>query len=260
MLAGPGDLDALVAGAVEHRPRAARVRASSRACRGRCSNSRETASAMFDGPALRRVRPRRPRARRRPRAIDCVGVGDDQVRVDLQARAEAVAVDAHAERAVERERLRRQLGEADAALRAGARLAVGALARLALDSDAAARPSPALHRGLDRVGEAGPRRRRRCVTPVDHDLDGVLLLLVERGDVLEPLDHAVDAHARRSRPCAPRRAARGTRPCGSRPCGASSVTLRLAAAASGSRRRSRAAERAATSPPQWWQRCSPTRA
>ena len=51
-----------------------------------------------------------------PSLIERFGVGDDQVGVDLQARAEAVAVDAHAERAVERERLRRQLGQADAAV------------------------------------------------------------------------------------------------------------------------------------------------
>ena len=34
------------------------------------------------------------------------------------------------------------------------------------------------------------------LSAIDHDLDGVLLLLVERGDVFEPLDEAVDAHAR----------------------------------------------------------------
>src|SRR6185437_10324877 len=79
-------------------------------------------------------------------------VGDDQVGVDLHAGAEAVAVDAHAERAVERERLRRQLGQADAAVGAGARLAVGALARLALDGDQH-RAAAHLHRRLDRVGQ-----------------------------------------------------------------------------------------------------------
>ena len=64
-------------------------------------------------------------------------------------------------------------------------------------------------------------------------------------DVLEPDDHAVDAHAHEAAPCAARRTARGTRPCGSRPCGASSVTLVPCRAASAARRRSRSAVRAA---------------
>src|SRR6185436_5100275 len=122
-----------------------------------------------------------------------LGVGDDQVGVDLHAGAETVAVDAHAQRAVERERLWRQLGQPDAAVRAGARFAVGALARLALDGDQD-RTAAGLDRGLDRVGEA---RALAGVDgdPIDHDLDGVLLLLVEGGDVFQALDQPVDAHA-----------------------------------------------------------------
>ena len=109
-----------------------------------------------------------------------VGVGDDQVGVDLQARAEAVAVDAHAERAVERERLRRQLGEADAAVRAGARLAVGARAA----PRPRRRPAPSPPPALSAVSTESVRRARSLGADgdaVDHDLDGVLLLLVERG-------------------------------------------------------------------------------
>jgi hypothetical protein len=71
-------------------------------------------------------------------------------------------------------------------------LAVGALALLALD-DGDHRPAAGLHRGLDRVGEAGPALGVDGQA-VDHDLDVVLLLLVERRHVLEPLDEAVDAH------------------------------------------------------------------
>ncbi len=44
-------------------------------------------------------------------------VGHHQIRIDLHALAQAVAVHAHAERRVERERLRRQLREADPAPR-----------------------------------------------------------------------------------------------------------------------------------------------
>ena len=123
-----------------------------------------------------------------------IAVRHDQVGVDLEARAEAVAVDAHAERAVERERLRRQLGQAHAAVRARARLAVGALARLALDGDQH-RPAADLDGRLDGVREARALARVDAHA-IDDDLDRVLLLLVEGRDVLEALDEAVDAHAR----------------------------------------------------------------
>src|SRR6185436_19401323 len=126
-----------------------------------------------------------------------LGVGDDQVGVDLHAGAETVAVDAHAQRAVERERLRRQLGQPDAAVGTGARFAVGALARLALDRHDH-RTAAGLHRRLDRIGQARAIARVDA-DAIDHDLDGVLLLLVEGGDVLQPLDQAVDAHAREAR-------------------------------------------------------------
>src|SRR5205823_1944378 len=96
-------------------------------------------------------------------------IGDDQIRVDLHARAEAVAVDAHAEGAVERERLGGQLGQADAKVRAGARLAVGAFARLALDRDHHG-PAADLHRRLDRIRQPRPFTGIDA-DPVDDDLD-----------------------------------------------------------------------------------------
>src|SRR5207302_6067532 len=49
-------------------------------------------------------------------------------------------------------------------------------------------------RRLDRVGE--PPAIAADYDPIDDELDRVLLLLVERADVFEPHDHAVDAHAR----------------------------------------------------------------
>ena len=73
---------------------------------------------------------------------------------------------------------------------------VGARARLALDR----RPAPSCR--LPSRSAVSTESVRRARSPasmrdaVDHELDRVLLLLVERGDVLEPHDHAVDAHAR----------------------------------------------------------------
>jgi hypothetical protein len=117
-------------------------------------------------------------------------IGDDQLGVGLQLVAQAVALDAHAERRVERERLRRQLGEADAAGRAGVVLGVHPRRLLAGDVDHQLALALA-QRGLDRVGEAaaviGADR-----DPIDHQLDGVLLLLLEGLDVLEADHHAVD--------------------------------------------------------------------
>ena len=109
-----------------------------------------------------------------PSPIDSVGVGDHQVGVDLQAGAEAVAVDAHAERAVERERLRRQLGQADAAGR-DRRAPRCRRARSASPSTAASiEPPPALTavstesvrraRSLGVDGHAGRSRSRWCAS------------------------------------------------------------------------------------------------
>src|SRR3569623_1143982 len=145
------------------------------------------------GPAavLRdRLAPHRDRALAdRPRRI-----GDDEIRIRGEPLAEPVALDAHAERRVEREALRRQLGEADAALRARVCLGVGPrdlLAR-ALDHQLALALA---QRGLARVGEPALVLRVDR-DPVDHQLDRVLLLLLEAAaDLVEPHDHAVDPDA-----------------------------------------------------------------
>ena len=62
------------------------------------------------GPALAAVHRRGPRGDR-PRADAHRRIGDDQLRVDVEAGAEAVALGAHAERRVEGEALRAQLRE-----------------------------------------------------------------------------------------------------------------------------------------------------
>jgi hypothetical protein len=116
-----------------------------------------------------------------------------QIWIDLHALAQAVAVHAHAERRVERERLRRELRKADAALGAGVVLRVGARRALPLDNRDQL-PLGLAQRGLDRVGDA---RALALLDDdaVDHQLDVVLLLLLQRLDILEPDDHPVDAHA-----------------------------------------------------------------
>ncbi len=140
-----------------------------------------------------------------------VRVGDDQVGVDLQAGAQAVAVDAHAERAVERERLRRQLGEADAAV-AGRRAPRCRRARASSPSTATQQLTR--RRPCSAVSTESVRRARSpgsMLTRSIDDLDGVLLLLVERGDVLQPLDERRRCARGRSRPCArPRRRSRNS--------------------------------------------------
>ena len=192
MLAVPGDLDPLFARAEQDHLALARRQVLPRLVERDAELARHGRRDVR-GPALVAPGPIPPRLDGAV-ADRQVAVRHDEVRVDLHARAEAVAVDAHADRAVERKRLRRQLGQADAAVGAGARLAVGALARLTLDRDQD-RATADLHRRLDRVGQAGPLARVDA-DAVDHDLDRVFLLLVEGGDVLQPLDEAVDAHAR----------------------------------------------------------------
>ena len=126
-------------------------------------------------------------------------VGHDQVGVDLHARAEARARRAGTPRRVERELAGLQLLQRDVVVvRAGQLLgvpavplgvALGHVDELDLD-DALGE----VERGLDRVGQAllDGRLGRQ---PVDHHLDVVADLLVERGRVGELVDLTVDAHA-----------------------------------------------------------------
>ena len=121
-------------------------------------------------------------------------VRDDEVRVDLELRAQAGAARACAVRRVEREDPRLELGQRDAVLRAGEVLAEGH--RLAavheVDHD---EPFGERGRRLDRLRQPLPKV---CLhhEPVDHHLDRVLELLVELDRLLEQPLLAVHLHAR----------------------------------------------------------------
>ncbi len=130
---------------------------------------------------------RRPGRPRRDRALAqrLLVVGHDQLGVDLEAGAEAGALGAGAERRVERERARLELVHRQRVLvGAGQPLGEPALAVLGLlrqvdeveDDQAAGQPQ----RGLDRVGQPALGRGLDA-EPVDHDVDRVLVLLVELG-------------------------------------------------------------------------------
>ena len=169
---------------------------------------------------------RSPQGSMAPSLIDRLAVGDDQVGVDLQARAEAVAVDAHAERGVERER-------SAATARADRRRTRGRRAprcRRARASRPRRRPALSRPPALRAVSTESVRRARSpasSVDAIDRRSRWCASSSCRGRDVLEPLDHCRRCARARSRPCAPPRRPRGTRPCGSRPCGASSVTLVL---------------------------------
>ncbi len=140
---------------------------------------------------------RRRTGPRRDRALVDRGrrVGHDELGVDLHPGPEAGALGAGAERAVERERPRLQLLEAQVVIRAVQVLGVRPLAvRVVLGQvDELQRHQPAAEgqRGLDRVGQPALRGRLDR-EPVDDHLDRVLLLLLQ-GRRLGELDHhAVD--------------------------------------------------------------------
>ena len=132
-----------------------------------------------------------------------VVVGDDEVGVDLELGADAGALGAGAERAVERERARLDLVHLQRVvvgaghLLGEAALAVG-VALLEVDELDDEHAAGQAERGLDRVGE--PPLGRRVVgplgdEPVDDDVDGVLDLLLELGRVGEGDHLAVDPGA-----------------------------------------------------------------
>jgi hypothetical protein len=119
-------------------------------------------------------------------------VGHHEVGIDLDPHPEAVAVRAHPLRAVEREGLGRELGERDAALRAGGALGedpVG-LPLEGRDQGAVAH----LEGHLDGLGH--PRTRALLERDaIDHRLHGVLAALVERLEILGEHDLAIHAQA-----------------------------------------------------------------
>ena len=115
VLARPSfDRDPLVARRRTAPPRAAAASASSTACRADAElalDARRRCWRVQPSSLPGALAPRLDRAV----ADRQVGVGHDQVGIDLQAASPGRCSRAHAERAVERERLRRQLGQADAA-------------------------------------------------------------------------------------------------------------------------------------------------
>ena len=121
-------------------------------------------------------------------------IGDHEVLVHLAAGAEAVALLAHALGAVEGEELRRKLGESDAAARAAVLFGEDPVPGLPFDRrdhDAV----PLAKRGLDRIGNPPPpflADRLLSGQPVHHDLDVVLLSLLEGLDFLDELDLPVN--------------------------------------------------------------------
>ena len=124
-----------------------------------------------------------------------LGVGDDQVGVDLHAGAEADADRAGTEGAVERERARLELVGVDGVV-VGARhllaelqLATGVLLGQ-VDQVEDDEPGGQPEGGLHRVGQA-PLAGRLDREAVDDHLDRVLLLLVQLGRVVEPVGLAV---------------------------------------------------------------------
>ena len=152
----------------------------------------------------RRLRPRRDRAL----AQRGVLVGDDQVGVDVLLDAEAAALRAGAERIVEREQPRLDLGDGEAGHRAGELLgehhAAGALVALLVRLGAFGRRGVGeldhrqafgeLQRLLEAVGE--PRRHVGAHhDAVHHHVDVVGELLVERGDLGDLVELAVDLDA-----------------------------------------------------------------
>jgi hypothetical protein len=140
---------------------------------------------------------------RRPRADRALGegharVGDDQLGVDLHARAEAGALGAGAERRVEREGPRLELLERQVVVEAGqvlgehplaVRVVVGEVDEVERDQAAGE-----LERGLDRVGEPALGVGLHGQAVDDH-LDRVLLLLLERRRLGDRVHHPVDPGA-----------------------------------------------------------------
>ncbi len=121
-------------------------------------------------------------------------VGDEQVGVDLEHRAEACTAGAGAVRRVEREDARLELGQRDAVLGAGEVLAEQHLLA-GIDDVDRDQPLGEPRRRLDRLREARPQVGLHH-QPVDDDLDRVLELLVELDRLLEQPLLAVDLDAR----------------------------------------------------------------
>ena len=120
---------------------------------------------------------------------------DHHLGIDLEGEPQPGAGGARAVGGVEREGPRRQLGQRRAVLRAGEALGVGERPTvLAQDLDAHQAVGQA-GRGLQAVGEPAPEVVAHHQA-VDHHLDGVSELLVQRRDLVEQVGLAVHRHAR----------------------------------------------------------------
>ena len=201
---------------------------------------------LLGEPLPRRVEVEAVGARRRPRARgpstpawplahgasapSCdrqVGVGHDELGVDLEPRAEAVAGRARAVRRVEREVPRRQLVEArcrSTCTRATARSSGSPRGPSWVCDGDRGDALGELERGLDRVGHA-PADVGLGDQPVDHDLDRVLVGL-RQPDRLARGRGPRRRSGRGGTPCAPaRRAACSYSPLRPRTTGASTWNL-----------------------------------
>ena len=122
-------------------------------------------------------------------------VGRDEHGLEVFHGAEPGAARAGPLRAVEGKELRAGCGQADFADRADGfrgvqRVAVGSLVGLVHDDPALAVAQGQLHR----VGQTPPDAVLDDQT-VDHEIDGMLFVLVQRGDVFHAVQLAVHAHA-----------------------------------------------------------------
>ena len=123
-----------------------------------------------------------------------VRVRHDQRRVDHQPAPDSGADGAGTVRAVEAERARLDLREADAARRAGELLGVDVLVA-ALHVDRQHAPLAEAQRGLDGVDDPAALRVAVEHEAVDDHLDGVPLELGELDALAQVADLSVDAHA-----------------------------------------------------------------
>ena len=126
-------------------------------------------------------------------------VGDQQLLVDLELGAQTGAGRAGTERRVEGERPRLELVEGQVVVQAGEVLGEGALAvgvgLVEVDEVEGHQAAAQDECGLDRVGQPALGGRLDA-EPVDHDLDVVLLVLLQLGRVGERDDGAVDPRPR----------------------------------------------------------------
>ena len=121
-----------------------------------------------------------------------LSIGNHKVGIDLQQGAEARACRTCAEGIVERKHARRELFDADAAIRAGVVLRKEHLFAVHHRDDR--EPVAETERGLKRVRQAAFDAGLDH-NAVDDRLDGVLKLFIQRGCIRNVVDRAVHAHA-----------------------------------------------------------------